>query len=539
MSFPISFDPLTYHYASRRNVVYGRNGMVCTGNPLAAQAGLDVLRKGGNAIDAAVAAASSLTVVEPTANGIGSDAFAIVYTGGKLYGLNSSGPSPRSISLEEVRGRGFEKMPEDGVIPVNVPGAPGAWAALSERFGRMPLKESMATAIGYAEDGYPIQPGVGEGWKASFERCRKAAEKFPEVNSWFETFAPDGRPLKVGELLRLPGHARTLRAIAETNAEEFYRGGLADEIDRFMKQYGGFLSKEDLAAFYPEWVQPLTTDYHGFTVCEIPPNGHGITVLMALNILKGLPETSDLFTQTHRQIEAMKLAFTDAQRYVADPGYMTVSPDQLLSEEYAAARRALIGTEAITPEYWEPVKGGTVYLCTADREGNMVSYIQSNYMGFGSGVVIPGTGISLNNRGANFYLDSSMANCLGPAKKSYHTIIPGFLMKDGRPVGPFGIMGGFMQPQAHLQVLMSAIDHHLNPQDALDKPRWMWTGGKTIEVEQSFDAAILGQLARAGHNIVVRRSSVPFGRGEIIWRSEDGILCGGCEMRTDGQVAAW
>ncbi len=539
MSFPISFDPLTYHHASRRNVVYGRNGMVCTGNPLAAQAGLDVLRKGGNAIDAAVAAASTLTVVEPTANGIGSDAFAIVYAGGKLYGLNSSGPSPRSISLEEVRARGFEKMPEDGVIPVNVPGAPGAWAALSKRLGRLPLKESMATAIGYAEDGYPIQPGVGEGWKASFDRCRKAAEKFPEVNSWFETFAPDGRPLKVGELLRLPGHAQTLRAIAETDAEEFYRGRLADEIDRFMKQYGGFLSKEDLAAFYPEWVQPLTTDYHGFTVCEIPPNGHGITVLMALNILKGLPETGDLFTQTHRQIEAMKLAFTDAQRYVADPGYMAVSPDQLLSEEYAAARRALIGTEALTPEYWEPVKGGTVYLCTADREGNMVSYIQSNYMGFGSGVVIPGTGISLNNRGANFYLDPSMANCLGPAKKSYHTIIPGFLMKEGRPVGPFGIMGGFMQPQAHLQVLLSAIDHHLNPQDALDKPRWMWTGGKTIEVEQSFDAALLGQLARAGHNIVVRRSSVPFGRGEIIWRSEDGILCGGCEMRTDGQVAAW
>ncbi len=539
MSFPISFDPLTYHYASRRNVVYGRNGMVCTGNPLAAQAGLDVLRKGGNAIDAAVAAASTLTVTEPTANGIGSDAFAILYTGGKLYGLNSSGPSPRSISLEEVRSRGFEKMPEDGVIPVNVPGAPGAWAALAQRFGRMPLTESMAAAIGYAEDGYPIQPGVGEGWKASFERCRRAAEKFPEVNSWFETFAPDGRPLKVGELLRLPGHARTLRAIAETNAEEFYRGTLADEIDRFMKQYGGFLSKEDLAAFYPDWVQPLTTDYHGFTVCEIPPNGNGITVLMALNILKGLPESGDLFTQTHRQIEAMKLAFTDAQRYVADPGYMTVTSDQLLSEEYAAARRALIGEEALTPQYWEPVKGGTVYLCTADREGNMVSYIQSNYMGFGSGVVIPGTGISLNNRGANFYLDPSMPNCLGPGKKSYHTIIPGFLMKDGRPVGPFGIMGGFMQPQAHLQVLLSTIDHHLNPQDALDKPRWMWTGGKTIEVEQSFDPAILGQLARAGHQIVVRRSSVPFGRGEIIWRGEDGVLCGGCEMRTDGQAAAW
>ena len=216
-----------------------------------------------------------------------------------------------------------------------------------------------------------------------------------------------------------------------------------------------------------------------------------------------------------------------------------VSPEQLLSAEYAAARRELIGSEALMPEYWEPVKGGTVYLCTADREGNMVSYIQSNYMGFGSGVVIPGTGISLNNRGSNFYLDASLANCLGPGKKSYHTIIPGFLMKDGKPVGPFGIMGGFMQPQAHLQVLLSAIDHHLNPQDALDKPRWMWTGGKTIEVEQTFDPALLGQLARAGHKIVVRQSSVPFGRGEIIWRNEDGVLCGGCEMRTDGQVAAW
>lgn len=539
MSFPIRFDPLTYHYFSRRNVVYAKNGMVCTGNPLAAQAGLDVLRRGGNAIDAAVAAASTLTVVEPTANGIGSDAFAILYTGGKLYGLNSSGPSPMSISAEEVRSRGFDQMPEDGVIPVKVPGAPGAWAALSKRFGSMPLTETMATAIRYAEEGYPIEPGVGSGWKSSFARCKKAADRFPEVNSWFETFAPDGRPLEVGELLRLPGHARTLRAIAESNAEEFYRGSLAEEIDRFIKQHGGFLSKEDLAAFYPEWVQPLTTDYHGYTVCEIPPNGHGITVLMALNILKGLEPASDLFTETHRQIEAMKLAFTDAQRYVADPRYMAVSPEQLLGEEYAAGRRALIGSEALMPEYWEPVKGGTVYLCTADSEGNMVSYIQSNYMGFGSGVVIPGTGISLNNRGANFYLDPSLANCLGPGKKSYHTIIPGFLMKDGKPVGPFGIMGGFMQPQAHLQVLLSAIDQHLNPQDALDKPRWMWTGGKTIEVEQSFDPALLGQLARAGHKIVVRQSSVLFGRGEIIWRNEDGVLCGGCEMRTDGQVAAF
>ena len=307
-----------------------------------------------------------------------------------------------------------------------------------------------------------------------------------------------------------------------------------------MKEYGGFLRKEDLAAYRPEWVEPLTTQYHGYTVCEIPPNGHGITVLMALNILSGMEPAPDLYTETHRQIEAMKLAFTDAQAYVADPRYMSVSPNELLSEEYAASRRALIGREALTPAPWQPVKGGTVYLCTADKDGNMVSYIQSNYMGFGSGVVVPGTGVALNNRGANFYLDPAAANCLGPGKKSYHTIIPGFLMKDGQPVGPFGIMGGFMQPQAHLQVLTSAIDHRLNPQDALDRPRWMWTGGKTIEAEQSFDPAILGQLARAGHDIVVRQSSVPFGRGEIIWRdAARGVLCGGCEMRTDGQVAAW
>ena len=539
MAFPISFDPLTYHYSSRRNVIYGRKGMVCTGNPLAAQAGLDVLRKGGNAIDAAVAAASALTVVEPTANGIGSDAFAIVYTGGKLYGLNSSGPSPMGISLEAVTGRGFEKMPENGVVPVNVPGAPGAWSALSKRFGRLPLTETMASAIGYAEEGYVLQPGVGSLWKASFDRYRKALPQMPELQGWFDTFAPDGKVLQTGDILTLPDHARTLRAIAETDAEDFYRGETAEKIDRFFREHGGFLRKEDLAAYQPEWVTPLTTDYKGYTVCEIPPNGHGITVLMALNILRGMEESHDPFIRTHNQIEAMKLAFTDTQKYVADPRFMQVTPEELLSEEYAAARRALIGREALMPQPWTSVKGGTVYLCTADGEGNMVSYIQSNYMGFGSGVIVPGTGVSLNNRGANFYLDPNAANCVGPGKKSYHTIIPGFLMKDGAPVGPFGIMGGFMQPQAHLQVLLSAIDGHLNPQDALDKPRWMWTGGKTIEVEQSFDPALLGQLARAGHNIVVRQSSVPFGRGEIIWRDDRGVLVGGCEMRTDGQVAVW
>ena len=540
MAFRIPFDPLTYHFASRRNVVYAKNGMVCTGNPLAAQAGLDVLRRGGNAVDAAVATAAALTVVEPTANGIGSDAFAILWKDGKLYGLNSSGPSPMAISADAVRARGFDKMPENGCIPVNVPGAPAAWGALSERFGRLSLAEALSSAIGYAKDGYPLAPGVASLWGRSAKRFEDAKAAHPEVASWFETFLPGGVIPQTGDTLCLPGHAKTLTAIAEGGARAFYEGETAEKIDRFFREHGGYLRKEDLAAYQPEWVEPISTDYHGYTVCEIPPNGHGITVLMALNILSGMEPAADLYTETHRQIEAMKLAFTDAQKYVADPRCMTVSVEELLSPEYAAARRARIGKTALTPEPWTPVKGGTVYLCTADRDGNMVSYIQSNYMGFGSGVVVPDTGVSLNNRGANFYLDPAAANCLGPGKKSYHTIIPGFLMKDGLPVGPFGIMGGFMQPQAHLQVLTGAIDHHLNPQDALDRPRWMWTGNKTIEVEQSFDPAILGQLVRAGHDIVVQQSSVPFGRGEIIWRDEArGVLCGGCEMRTDGQVAAW
>lgn len=540
MAFSLSFDPLTYHHPSRRQVVYGRRGMVCTGNPLAAQAGLMALRKGGNAIDAAVATAAALTVVEPTANGLGSDAFAIVYTGGKLYGLNASGPSAMAASLQAITDLGLKEMPINGVKASNVPGAVSAWAELNRRFGKLTLAECVDDAATYAEEGYPLEPGVGSGWKGSYNRFSKALGEMPELENWFKTFTPDGHCLGPGDILRLPDHAKTLRAIGASNGEEFYRGGIAHEIGQFYQKMGGFLREEDLNAYHPEWVEPLTTDYHGFTVCELPPNGHGITVLMALNILKGLEPVSDPFLSVHRQIEAMKLAFVDAQKYVADRRYMQVTPEELLSEEYAASRRKLITGEALDPTPWTPVKGGTVYLCTADGEGNMVSYIQSNYMGFGSGVVVPGTGISMNNRAANFYLDPQSPNAFGPGKKSYHTIIPGLLMKDGMPVGPFGIMGGFMQPQAHLQVLLASIDQHANPQDALDHPRWMWTGGKTIEVEQSFDPALLGQLSRAGHNIVVRASSGPFGRGEIIWRdNENGVLCGGCEMRTDGQVAVW
>ncbi|SCG82273.1 gamma-glutamyltranspeptidase [Proteiniborus sp. DW1] len=534
------FDPLAYNYPSRRNVVYGKKGMVATGNPLAAQVGIEILKKGGNAIDAAIATAATLTVVEPTANGIGGDAFALVWVGNKLHGLNSSGPSPKSISVKVLRELGYTEMPKYGLIPVNVPGAPAAWAELSKKFGRLPFEEVLEPAIKYAEEGFTIQPQVGAGWAAAFKNYAKEREKKEELQTWFDTFAPNDNCPKIGDYITLKDHGRTLREISKTMAESFYRGELAEKIDAFSKKYGGYITKEDLAEYYPEWVEPISTDYKGYEVYEIPPNGHGITVLMALNILKEMElGPRDSFNSTHLQIEALKLAFVDAQKYVADPKTMKVKTEELLSKEYARERRKLISDKAIMPEAGQPSKGGTVYLCTADEEGNMVSYIQSNYMGFGSGLVVPNTGISLHNRGANFNLDENSDNCIAGGKRSYHTIIPGFLTKDGKPVGPFGIMGGFMQPQAHLQVMINTIDYNMNPQEALDRPRWQWVGGKTIEVEQSFDNRLALELARAGHDIVVKANSVGFGRGQIIWRNDDGVLCGATEPRTDGQVAVW
>jgi gamma-glutamyltranspeptidase/glutathione hydrolase len=521
-------------------VVYGKKGMVATGNPLAAQVGLEILKKGGNAIDAALGTAAVLTVVEPTANGIGGDAFAIVWSEGKLHGLNSSGPSPKSISVKELKRLGYTKMPDHGLIPVTVPGAPAAWAELSKKFGRLPFQEVLEPAIKYAEEGFVIQPCVGSSWASAYRTYAEKRKNKEEFQTWFDTFAPGDNCPKVGDYITLKDHGRTLRKIAETMAESFYRGELAEKIDAFSKKYGGYITKEDLADYNPEWVVPISTNYKGYEIYELPPNGHGITVLMSLNILKEMELGGrDTFNSTHLQIEALKLAFTDVQKYVADPKVMIVKIEELLSPEYAKERRSLIRDKAIMPEAGCPSKGGTVYLCTADEEGNMVSYIQSNYMGFGSGLVVPNTGIALHNRGANFNLDEESDNCIDGCKRPYHTIIPGFLTKDGKPLGPFGIMGGFMQPQAHLQVMINTIDYHMNPQEALDRPRWQWVGGKTVEVEQSFDNRLALELMKAGHDIVVKADSRGFGRGQIIWRNDDGILCGATEPRTDGQVAVW
>ncbi|GAA5346354.1 gamma-glutamyltransferase family protein [Planifilum fimeticola] len=532
----LQFDPLYYPHPSRRMAVYASGGMVATSQPLAAQAGMEMLRKGGNAVDAAIATAASLTVLEPTSNGIGGDAFALIWFQGRLYGLNASGPAPKGISLEAVKRAGHAEMPRFGWLPVTVPGAPAAWAACSGRFGRLPLTEVLAPAIRYAEEGFPLTPVLGKHWKRAAEVYRRLDGDL--FAPWFDTFAPGGDAPEIGERWRSPDHAKTLQAIAETRAEAFYRGELAERIDAFSRTHGGYLRAEDLAAFSPEWVTPIQVNYRGFEVWELPPNGQGLITLMALNLLKGFDPAEFGVASVHRQIEAIKLAFADGKRWIADPRCREVPVAELLSDAYAEERRKQIGERASDPLPGSPPRGGTVYLAAADGEGNMVSFIQSNYMGFGSGLVVPGTGISLHNRGCNFTLDPGHPNCLEPGKRPYHTIIPGFLTRDGRAVGPFGVMGGFMQPQGHLQVIVNTIDRRLNPQAALDAPRWQWVKGKEVLVEQLFPNHIAEALVRKGHDIRVLSDSASFGRGQIIWRIGDALV-GGTEPRADGGVAAF
>ncbi|GAA0479795.1 gamma-glutamyltransferase family protein [Salinibacillus aidingensis] len=535
-----SFDYLDYPYSSQRMVSIANRGMVATSQPLAAQAGLDMLKQGGNAVDAAIATAAALTVVEPTSNGIGSDAFALVWTKGKLYGLNGSGPSPDSISIEKVRAKGYDDIPVHGWIPVTVPGAPGAWAELSDQFGKLPFKELLKPAIDYAENGYPVSPTLGRFWTKAYQKYKEELDG-DEFKHWFHTFAPHGRPPQIGEVWKSTDHADTLRSIAETKAKSFYEGEIAEKISRFSTQYDGFLTKKDLETYRPEWVEPISVNYRGYDVWEIPPNGQGLVALMTLNMLKGFSfsekESADTY---HKQMEAMKLAFTDGQTYITDKKDMRHSTEQLLSDTYAQKRRNCIHDTALTPKPGQPPKGGTVYLATADQYGNMISFIQSNYMGFGSGLVVPGTGIALQNRGHNFSLNPSHDNALKGGKRTYHTIIPGFLTKNNIPIGPFGVMGGFMQPQGHVQVLVNMIDFKLNPQAALDAPRWQWRKGKEIAVESTFPSYIAEGLVRKGHDIQTELEKGEFGRGQIIWRDhETGTLYGGTESRTDGAISSY
>ena len=537
-----TFDAQEYKYASRRRVVHAKRGMVCTSQPLASQAGLTILQQGGNAIDAAIATAICQTIVEPTNNGLGSDCFALVWTGGKLHGLNGSGYAPQRLTPEAVAASGAtEKMPLRGWEAVTVPGAPSAWAELHKRFGRLPFAKLFEPAIYYAEQGYPVSPIVARFWQEGIDALTPYKNN-SAIAPWFATFDVHGNGVapQAGELVTLPDHAKTLRILADSYCESYYRGELAQKLVEFSDKTGGYLSLEDLADYRAEWVEPVHINYHGYDVWEMPPNGHGITALMALNILKdmeiGAKDTGDTF---HKQIEAMKLAFADGMHYIADPRYMRTRVEELLSDAYAAQRRALIGETALEPTHGKPFCGGTVYLCTADGEGNMVSFIQSNYKDFGSGIVLPGYGINLNDRGAGFSLNPELDDYLAPRKKPYHTIIPGFLTHEGEAVGPFGVMGAYMQPQGHVQVIMNTVDWLLNPQSALDAPRWQWIAGKEIWLESSVAPEIVEDLRRRGHEVRVLEDDTTFGRGEIIWRDSNGVLAGATEPRADGVVAAW
>ena len=528
-----------YAYPSRRSLAYGSRGMVCTASRLAAEAGLDMLKAGGNAADASVANAICLTVIEPVSNGIGSDAFAIVWMKNKMYGLNSSGWSPKNLTGELLRSKGLSEMPLRGWCSVTVPGAPAAWSELSARFGKLPFEKLFEPAVSYAEKGYAVSNFVAGEWKKEFEDLKKYKND-PAFQGYFETFAKEGRTPLPGELYRLPDHGKTLRKLAETHCKDFYRGDLAERIVQFSKETGGFIEPDDLEEWKPERVTPLSVNYHGYDVWELPPNGHGIVALMALNFLKNFRfEERDSGETLHYQMEAMKLAYATGQKYITDPKSMKISVEELLSDEYAAERTEEIGERAMPPQEGRPFSGGTVYLCTADEEGNMVSYIQSNYCHFGSGIVIPGTGIALQNRGSNFSLDPYHANCLEGRKRTYHTIIPGFLTKENRAIGPFGVMGGFMQPQGHLQILTSMIDFDRNPQEALDAPRWQWKGGMKFEMEPGFSDEIIEDLRKRGHEISINDDLQAFGRGEIICRNEKGVLAGATEPRGDGTAAAW
>jgi gamma-glutamyltranspeptidase / glutathione hydrolase len=528
-------------YRGPRHPVYAAGGMVATSQPLAAQAGLEILHSGGNAVDAALAAAITLTVVEPASCSLGGDAFALVWDGHQLHGLNGSGRAPSLLTLDHLRTRYGHAMPDRGWPVVTVPGAPAAWRDLHQKFGRLPFARLFEPAIAYAERGFPVSTIAQYGWQWSQIKLRRALSE-AEYQHWATIFAPSGRVPQVGEVWRSPDMARTLWQVAETNAEAYYRGALAEIMVRHSERSGGFFTADDLAQHASTWVEPISTSYRGYDVWEIPPNGQGLTALIALNILEGfdLPQIPRESVESyHLQIEAMKLAYADAQRYIADPAQASVPTQTLLSKAYAAERRALIGQRALTPEHGNPQRSDTAYLCTADLDGMMVSLIESTFAGFGSGIVVPGTGIALQSRGSGFKLDPAHPNVFAPRKRPYHTIIPGFLTRDGQPIGPFGVMGGHMQPQGHVQMIVNTVDYGLNPQASLDAPRWYWGEDHSIKVEPNVDLGLVEGLSVRGHDVEIDSDIDVFGSGQIIWRQPSGIYVGGSDGRKDGNALGY
>lgn len=526
-------------YSSARCPVFARN-VVATSHPLAAQAGLRMLAAGGNAVDAAIATAACMTIVEPCSNGLGSDAFAILWDGQRLHGLNASGCAPAAWTREYFGDRA--QVPVRGWNSVTVPGAVSAWMTLSERFGRLPLADLLAPAIEIAERGYAVPVIVQQKWALAAQVGELVSQP-----GFAQAFLPRGRPPEVGERFVMPQAARALRLIGASKGEAFYRGEIAAALAAHARAHGGVMTEADLAAHRPEWVEPLAQDFQGHTLHEIPPNGQGIAAQMALGMLEHFELGSmavDGPQSQHLQIEAMKLAFADVYRFVADPRHMEGPVSRLLDKDYLATRAKLIDprrAQVFGPGYG--VKGGTIYLSAADEHGMMVSFIQSNYMGFGSGVVEPNFGISLQNRGHGFSLDPKHPNGVAPGKRPFHTIIPAFLSRDGAPQMSFGVMGGHMQPQGHVQTLVRMLAHGQNPQAACDAPRWRVNDGLEINVERHMPAATIEALGSLGHRIVgLDDSYMDFGAGQFIWRLGDPAVEGyvaASDPRRDGAAVGF
>ena len=523
---------------SQRSMVLGCNGMVCTSQPLASFAGAQLLRAGATAVDAAVAAAAVLGVVEPFMTGIGGDCFMLIWRADeqRLYGFNGSGRAPRAATQAALVERGHRHMPMFGMLAVTVPGAVDAWCSALERFGSRPLTDVLAPAIGYAEEGFALSEIIATQWGFAAGLLDQ-----PEAR---RAFTSDGRAPRLGERVRLPDLARSLRALAAGGRDEFYRGALAEQLVACSRAYGGLLDADDLATHRGEWVEPIAATYRGYDVFELPPNGQGLTALLALNILECFDLAAlgdDTAGVAHLQIEAIKLAFADRNRYIADPAHTSVPVAHLLSKDYAQGRAALIdrqrARQRIAPGVL-PAGSDTVYLTAADAAGNVVSFINSLYLAFGSGMVAGDTGIVLQNRGYGFSLDPVHPNCIAPGKRPFHTIIPAMLFKDGRPVVSFGVMGGDMQAQGHVQVVCNLVDAGCNIQEAIDHPRFNYLDTDRVALEQRLAARAGAELARRGHVVEDEAAAMlhgGFGGGQgIMIDPATGAYWGGSDSRKDG-----
>ncbi len=523
-----------FPHLSRRMPVLAAN-VVGTTQPLAAQAGLRMLLAGGNAVDAALAAAITLTVVEPVMNGIGGDAFALIWDQGKLHGLNASGRAPQAWTPEYFSGR--SAMPEIGWGTVTVPGQVAGWAELSKRFGRLPFADLFVPAIHYAREGFPVSPTIARQW----------ADQSPLLKDqpgFAEAFLPGGAAPVAGTRWRFPEQAATLERIAASMGRDFYEGELAERLAAFARETGGAITQADLAAHRCDWVEPISMSYRGeYVLHEIPPNGQGIAALMGLGMLDNFdpPREDDPRSMFHIPVEAMKLAFADLHEHVGDPATMEDLAEQLLDKDYLRRRAALIDpSKAAEPAPGLPGQGGTVYLTAADSDGMMVSFIQSNYHGFGSGVVVPGTGVSLHNRGRSFSLQPNHRNRVGPGRRPMHTIIPGFITRNGDPFASFGVMGGNMQAQGHVQMMQQLIDLGRNPQAAVDAPRFRIEAGPRVMLEAHTPEAAVELLRSQGHTLDPRpQDSLEFGSAQIIQRLPEGGYIAASDPRRDGQAVGY